>query len=131
MNANLAKRVSFLFAVLSVCLACCGVSTLAQHLSVTNPVEVSRSEEIVDLPLSEVLHHVSGIDVWSKRVPNFVIDNFYKRDAEGQRTKNKALSYHKDNGQGWTPTRSALRAVAAGLLFLPTGGYSLQRTTSR
>jgi len=42
----------------------------------------------------------SGIDVWSKRVPNFVIDNFYKRDAEGQRTHNHALSYHKDNGQG-------------------------------
>ena len=42
----------------------------------------------------------SGIDVWSKRVPNFVIDTFYKRDAEGQRTKNNALSYHKDNGQG-------------------------------
>ena len=42
----------------------------------------------------------SGIDVWSKRVPNFVINTFYKRDAEGQRTKNPALSYHKDNGQG-------------------------------
>ena len=42
----------------------------------------------------------SGIDVWSKRVPNFVIDSFYKRDAEGQRTHNPALSYHKDNGIG-------------------------------
>lgn len=42
----------------------------------------------------------SGIDVWSKRVPNFVIDNFYKRDLEGSRTHNPALSYHKDNGQG-------------------------------
>ncbi len=42
----------------------------------------------------------SGIDVWSKRVPNFVIDSFYKRDLEGQRTHNPALSYHKDNGQG-------------------------------
>jgi len=42
----------------------------------------------------------SGIDVWSKRVPNFVIDSFYKRDMEGIRTKNPALSYHKDNGQG-------------------------------
>jgi hypothetical protein len=42
----------------------------------------------------------SGIDVWSKRVPNLVIDSFYKRDAEGQRTHNPALSYHKDNGQG-------------------------------
>jgi len=42
----------------------------------------------------------SGIDVWSKRVPNFVIDNFYKRDAEGARTHDPALSYHLDNGQG-------------------------------
>ena len=42
----------------------------------------------------------SGIDVWSKRVPNFVIDSFYKRDLEGSLTHNPALSYHKDNGQG-------------------------------
>jgi len=42
----------------------------------------------------------SGIDVWSKRVPNFVIDSFYKRDHEGALTHNPDLSYHKDNGQG-------------------------------
>jgi len=42
----------------------------------------------------------SGIDVWSKRIPNFVIDTFYKRDAEGNRTHNPALTYHRDNGQG-------------------------------
>ncbi|MGB7547231.1 MAG: DUF4861 family protein [Terracidiphilus sp.] len=42
----------------------------------------------------------SGIDVWSKRIPNFVIDTFYKRDAKGARTHNPALSYHIDNGQG-------------------------------
>src|SRR5271168_4084285 len=42
----------------------------------------------------------SGIDVWSKRVPNFVIDSFYKHDAIGQRTHNPALSYHKDDGVG-------------------------------
>jgi len=42
----------------------------------------------------------SGIDVWSKRVPNLVIDSFYKHDAEGQRTHNPALSYHKDDGVG-------------------------------
>lgn len=42
----------------------------------------------------------SGIDVWSKRIPNFVIDAFYKRDAEGARTHNPELTYHKDNGQG-------------------------------
>ena len=32
--------------------------------------------------------------------PNFVIDSFYKRDAEGERTHDPALSYHIDNGQG-------------------------------
>jgi hypothetical protein len=42
----------------------------------------------------------SGIDVWSKRIPNFVVDSFYQRDREGARTRNPALSYHKDNGQG-------------------------------
>jgi hypothetical protein len=38
----------------------------------------------------------SGIDVWSKRVPNFVVNDFYKRDA----THDPAQSYHKDTGQG-------------------------------
>jgi hypothetical protein len=42
----------------------------------------------------------SGIDVWSKRVPKLVIDSFYKHDAEGARTHNPALSYHKDDGVG-------------------------------
>ncbi|MGI4831100.1 MAG: DUF4861 family protein [Janthinobacterium lividum] len=42
----------------------------------------------------------SGIDIWSKRVPEFVIDNWYARDAEGARTHNPTLSYHRDNGQG-------------------------------
>jgi hypothetical protein len=42
----------------------------------------------------------SGIDVWSKRVPNLVIDSFYKHDAEGQRTHNHKLSYHVDDGIG-------------------------------
>jgi hypothetical protein len=42
----------------------------------------------------------SGIDVWSKRIPNFVIDNFYKRDAEGARKHDPSLSYHQDNGRG-------------------------------
>jgi Domain of unknown function (DUF4861) len=42
----------------------------------------------------------SGIDVWSKRVPNFVIDSFYKHDAEGARTHNPKLSYHVDDGVG-------------------------------
>jgi hypothetical protein len=38
----------------------------------------------------------SGIDVWSKRIPNLVVNDFYKRDA----SRNPALSYHKDTGQG-------------------------------
>jgi hypothetical protein len=42
----------------------------------------------------------SGIDVWSKRVPNFAIDSFYKRDLEGSRTDNPSLSYHVDSGVG-------------------------------
>jgi len=35
----------------------------------------------------------SGVDVWSKRIPNFIINDFYQRDAKGS-------SYHKDNGIG-------------------------------
>lgn len=42
----------------------------------------------------------SGIDVWSKRVPDLIVNTWYRRDAEGQRTDNPALSYHKDSGQG-------------------------------
>jgi hypothetical protein len=42
----------------------------------------------------------SGIDVWSKRIPNFVVNDFYKRDHEAALTHNPALSYHKDNGIG-------------------------------
>jgi hypothetical protein len=42
----------------------------------------------------------SGIDVWSKRVPDFVTKSWYVRDAEGARTHHPELSYHRDNGQG-------------------------------
>jgi len=42
----------------------------------------------------------SGIDVWSKRVPDLVVNNWYTKDAEGQRAHNPVLSYHKDTGQG-------------------------------
>ena len=42
----------------------------------------------------------SGIDVWSKRVPDLVIDSWYQRDLEGQRRHDPAMSYHVDNGQG-------------------------------
>lgn len=42
----------------------------------------------------------SGIDVWSKRVSDLIVNGWYALDAEGQRTHNPALSYHKDAGQG-------------------------------
>jgi hypothetical protein len=42
----------------------------------------------------------SGIDVWSKRIPNFVVDSFYKQDHEAAVTHNPSLSYHNDNGVG-------------------------------
>jgi len=42
----------------------------------------------------------SGIDVWSKRIPNFVVDSFYKQDLEAAVMHNSALSYHNDNGIG-------------------------------
>jgi hypothetical protein len=42
----------------------------------------------------------SGIDVWSKRIPNFVVNSFYKQDHEAAFTHDPALSYHRDNGVG-------------------------------
>jgi uncharacterized protein DUF4861 len=42
----------------------------------------------------------SGIDVWSKRIPNFVVNSFYRQDHEAAMTHNSALSYHNDNGIG-------------------------------
>ncbi len=196
-----AVRISGLYtAALGACLAASLLPAMAQSLSISNPLDVSRTQEVINLPINDVLRHVnmkdpsqivvvdetsgqrlpaqtfkssdaltspdqflilvqvpsratlhlafrresqsvpiqplvfgreaqerkddfawenqlvayrvygpalqatgeitSGIDVWSKRVPNFVIDSFYKRDLEGIRTKNPALSYHKDNGQG-------------------------------
>ena len=42
----------------------------------------------------------SGIDVWSKRVSDLIINDWYAKDAEGQRTKDPTLTYHTDTGQG-------------------------------
>jgi len=42
----------------------------------------------------------SGIDVWSKRVPNFVVNSFYEQDHKAAVAHNAALSYHNDNGIG-------------------------------
>lgn len=78
----------------------------------------------------------SGIDVWSKRVPNFVIDAFYKRDLEGVHTHNPALSYHKDNGQGLDsyyvgPSRGCGgTAVFADSKLYVSKNYTTKRTLS-
>jgi hypothetical protein len=75
----------------------------------------------------------SGIDVWSKRVPNFVIDSFYKRDALGAATHNPALSYHKDDGVGLDsyyvgPTRGCGgTAVFAGGKLFTSKNYKTRR----
>ncbi|KRE97854.1 hypothetical protein ASG87_15130 [Frateuria sp. Soil773] len=42
----------------------------------------------------------SGIDVWSKRPPHRVIEDWYRRDRESQRRGDPSLSYHVDNGVG-------------------------------
>lgn len=41
-----------------------------------------------------------GIDVWSKRPSRHVIDDWYRRDAEGERLHDPTLSYHIDHGDG-------------------------------
>jgi hypothetical protein len=192
------RRLRIVLALIVCAAVSCSSSLRAQHLSIHNSLKRQRTEEIVDLPLTEVLKHVhaadasrlvvrddntgrqlpsqvygvdpaapdrflilvevaasaslhltikledhppvvaplvfgreaperkddfawenmfsayriygpalqatgeitSGIDVWSKRTPNFVIDSFYKRDHEGTLTHNHALSYHKDSGVG-------------------------------
>ncbi len=72
----------------------------------------------------------SGVDVWSKRIPSFIIDDFYKRDSEGSITHNPALSYHKDNGVGLdsydvgpTPGCGGTAVYAGGKLY-PSRNYT-------
>ncbi len=50
-----------LIPILGVCLAGCALAR-AQRLAVTNPLDVHRLDEVVDLPLSEVLRHVHAKD---------------------------------------------------------------------
>lgn len=78
----------------------------------------------------------SGIDVWSKRVPSFVIDDFYRRDIEGSRAHNPALSYHKDTGVGLDsydvgPTRGCGgTAVWAEGEMYPSKNYAAVKVTA-
>src|SRR5277367_1790083 len=58
-NGHFAKRRSaILLAALGACLVGGSTPAPAQRLSVTNPLDVTRLDEIVDLPLSEVVHHL-------------------------------------------------------------------------
>src|SRR5271170_7978775 len=58
-NGHFAKRrLAILLAALGACLVGGSTPALAQRLSVTNPLDVARLDEIVDLPLSEVVQHV-------------------------------------------------------------------------
>ena len=78
----------------------------------------------------------SGIDVWSKRTPNFVIDSFYQRDAEGQRIHDSTMSYHEDNGIGLDsygvgPTRGCGgTAVWSGGKLIVSNNYTKLKTLS-
>jgi hypothetical protein len=42
----------------------------------------------------------SGVDVWVKRVPDLVIDDWYRKDLESAKRRDNAFSYHRDYGQG-------------------------------
>ena len=72
----------------------------------------------------------SGIDVWSKRVSDLIINDWYAKDAEGQRTKNPALTYHRDTGEGLDsydvgPTRGCGgTAILSGGRFFVSRNYA-------
>jgi Domain of unknown function (DUF4861) len=65
----------------------------------------------------------SGIDVWSKRVSDLIINEWYAKDAEGQRTKNPALTYHKDTGQGLDSYDVGLSRGCGGTAVLSGGKF--------
>ena len=56
----------------------------------------------------------SGVDVWLKKVPDLVVDNWYRRDAEAARRGDHSYSYHKDYGQGLDSYRVGPRSMGAG-----------------
>jgi pectinesterase len=73
----------------------------------------------------------SGIDVWSKRVPDLVINAWYKRDFEGQRTHNPAMSYHVDNGQGLDSYDVGTSRGCGGTAVWESGKLVASRNVSR
>jgi hypothetical protein len=69
----------------------------------------------------------SGIDVWSKRVSDLIINDWYARDAEGQRTKNRELTYHKDTGQGLDSYDVGLTRGCGGTAIQSGGKFSVSK----
>lgn len=67
----------------------------------------------------------SGIDVWSKRVSDLIINDWYAKDAEGQRTKNRELTYHKDTGQGLDSYDVGLTRGCGGTAIHSGGKFSV------
>lgn len=63
----------------------------------------------------------SGIDVWSKRPPHRVIDDWYRRDREGQRRGDPSLSYHVDDGVGLDSYAVGHSPGAGGTAAWPAG----------
>jgi hypothetical protein len=69
----------------------------------------------------------SGIDVWSKRVSDLIINDWYAKDAEGQRTKNRELTYHKDTGQGLDSYDVGLTRGCGGAAIQSGGKFSVSK----
>jgi Domain of unknown function (DUF4861) len=69
----------------------------------------------------------SGIDVWSKRVSDLIINDWYAKDAEGQRTKNRALTYHQDTGQGLDSYDVGLTRGCGGTAIWSGGKFFVSR----
>lgn len=69
----------------------------------------------------------SGIDVWSKRVSDLIINDWYAKDAEGQRTKNREITYHKDTGQGLDSYDVGLTRGCGGTAIQSGGKFSVSK----
>ncbi len=73
----------------------------------------------------------SGIDVWSKRVADLIINDWYAKDAEGQRTKNRALTYHRDTGQGLDSYDVGLTRGCGGTAIQSGGKFFVSKNYSQ
>lgn len=73
----------------------------------------------------------SGIDVWSKRVSDLIINDWYAKDVEGQRTKNRELTYHKDTGQGLDSYDVGLTRGCGGTAIQSGGKFSVSKNYTK